>query len=526
VSTQEKVLGVGGRGSKAKALDQVQKLLALAASSTFEGEAENAREKAKALLANLDKPKTKTTAKTAKKTRTGEVRWTEKAVSELEAGSGWWRVEGKPGRRIYAGATTKTLYIVKRLHSGKVATIKVCTVGEGGIALRDAEKLAGKILGRIADGQDPGKEKAEKRAEEQSAQTLRAYGDVFLEGHGLFLKERTYDEYERMLKRGLPGWLLAMQLKDIRREHLKKHHTEMRRHKREADNRLSVLSKLYAYAKESGDLPESWISPTVGIKRYRPKGKADAKITDEQYRLLGRALEDAERDGTITAKMRAFYRTLAMSGMRLTEARTLKWSQIEKGSIWLPDAKGGAQPLAAGEELLALLKGLERVDGSEYVFANPESRTGEPFDKGKLTKKWQKVRARVGLNEIVLHTFRHGCEYMASEDGNAFASRDFLRHATMDMANHYAARNPRRELANKISSRVTDLMNGTVPAEDGGQRKPAPKQRAKSKGRHAVIDVDTGEIVGVSADQDQSLHGMYVDVKALKTKSAKRAPRA
>jgi integrase len=82
---------------------------------------------------------------------------------------------------------------------------------------------------------------------------------------------------------------------------------------------------------------------------------------------LGIVLDEVELEGSETPSTVAAIRLLILTGCRLGEIQTMKWSYVQGGLLNLPDSKTGAKKVYLAPVALNVLRGIERVPENDYV---------------------------------------------------------------------------------------------------------------------------------------------------------------
>jgi integrase len=178
-----------------------------------------------------------------------------------------------------------------------------------------------------------------------------------------------------------------------------------------ATRTVNFLSAVLTFAINEGIIE---YNPAHGVVR-QAYGKRTRRLTPDEYRVLGRALRDAEREGerwqTITG-----VRLLALTGCRVGEITDLKWSEIDEWGhcFRLPWTKEGPNDRPIGKVVFDLLAVMERRDGDSFILWGVKNPDG-PF--GGMPKGLRRLMARVGLAGVTAHTLRHSFSTTASALG-------------------------------------------------------------------------------------------------------------
>lgn len=212
---------------------------------------------------------------------------------------------------------------------------------------------------------------------------------------------------------------------------------------------------------------------TAGAHR-KPRGRASAT---HRGPAKAAALSAAQRAAQVKeTELRAgqdaqdseLFRVLLYSGLRIGEARALRWGDV----AFMPDMSGAVldvrRTVSAGKEklpkswkprtvpvprpaaeALARLAAREHfVGGEDYVFIN---RTGGRLEDSAIRRRYQAARDAAGLRPIALHGLRHAAGTMIATSAGVIAARDVLGHSKIETTNRY--------LHGKADARAIAAMN-------------------------------------------------------------------
>jgi integrase len=168
-------------------------------------------------------------------------------------------------------------------------------------------------------------------------------------------------------------------------------------------------------------------NPARGIERNREQAK-ERFLKSDEFARLGDALRLAETEGLPwdvdeghpKAKHHAkpekrktktdpyavaAVRLLILTGARLSEILTAKWSEIdfERGILFLSDSKTGRKPVYLSAAALAVFASIPRVERNPYVIVG--AKEGAP--RVDLKKPWRAIRKAAELNDLRIHDLRH-----------------------------------------------------------------------------------------------------------------------
>ena len=151
----------------------------------------------------------------------------------------------------------------------------------------------------------------------------------------------------------------------------------------QANRTLGVLSKMLNQAESWGYRPDR-SNPCYHVKKYKEQ-KRERYLMREELICLRKVLDE---EAETAASAAAAFRLLILTGARLSEIQTLKWSYIQGDRIFLPDSKSGAKVLHLGKAALNVLGSIERIEGNPWVIAG----TREGAYLTDLQKPWRRIR--------------------------------------------------------------------------------------------------------------------------------------
>src|SRR5919109_1417406 len=169
--------------------------------------------------------------------------------------------------------------------------------------------------------------------------------------------------------------------------------------------------------------------PCVGEGEEEPEAKAMTR--GELARLLDELPEH----------WRLFHALLAETGLRVSEALGLEWSDVEfggvprlrvrrqfyRGTLKRLKSRNGRRDLPLSAALARRLWTVRPADGAGPVFA---TRNGTRYLDRNVRRVLDKATERAGLEWVSFHTFRHTCASMLFDSGrNIRQVCDWLGHA-------------------------------------------------------------------------------------------------
>lgn len=346
------------------------------------------------------------------------------------------------------------VYFVRKRVGGVARWMTIGTHGAGWTPDR-ARKEAQSILGTIADGGDPAAAKQIDRDRSRVADAV----ELFLQHHGPKLKPRTREEYERLFKLHLLPAFGHRRVDEINRSDVARFHAERSATKAGANFALACLSKFMSWAEEHGLRPEN-SNPCRRVKKYVTV-KRERYLTGEEFARLGAELDRVEADKEESPFVTAALRLLILTGARLNEILTLKWSYVDlqRSLLFLPDSKTGQKAIRLSDAALAVLTNLPRLSGNPYVL--PGRLEGQGLIN--LQKPWRRIRERAGLPDVRIHDLRHSFASVAAASGGSLPMiGKLLGHTQPQTTARYAhlAEDPVQDLNQRVGSTIAAAMRG------------------------------------------------------------------
>ena len=363
-----------------------------------------------------------------------------------------------PGFGVRCRASGSKVYFLKYRTAG--GRQRWLTLGRHGPVTPDAARAkALREKAALADGNDPSGARQRKRRESTVATVADRYLAEHVAAHN---KTSTAAEARRIVETRIKPALGNIKITDLTRADIKAWHQAMSGTPYEANRALAYCSRMLSLAAQDWELRED--NPCLGIKRF-PERKRQRFFSDDELAKIGEALAAAERDVAEHSGFILLVRLLATTGMRLSEALGLLWTDVDLAgrAIRLRDAKSGARTVHLGAAAVTILDAVEEKGG--YVVHGHDS--AAPLSVTTVENAWRRLRTRAGIIDGRLHDLRHSVGTFAALAGaNAFAVRDLLGHRTLAMTGRYVERAAEmvRATADAVSSRVAAALNaGSSP---------------------------------------------------------------
>lgn len=321
-------------------------------------------------------------------TRRGRRKLTKRFLQRLEtAPNGYVVMDSEThGFGVRVLPSGKRIYIAQYRVAGSRSSLNARRVTLGGVEhvdLETARAMAKDILGRVARGEDPARERAEWR----DAPTVGDLAPQYLASVKRDRKRTTHYEYDRQMRKDVLPLLGKLRVRDVERQNV----AAIKRHVsgRYAANRaLALISAFFGWCEEHG-YRDAGANPCRGVKRHREEARR-RYLSPEEASRLGTAMRSALEAGASPYAVAAI-KLLLFSGMREREALSLRWSSVDldRGVVILTDAKTSERERTLTAPAIALLADLPPPrEGNPYVF--PGAKRGAHLQD--IARTWNRIR--------------------------------------------------------------------------------------------------------------------------------------
>jgi integrase len=259
-------------------------------------------------------------------------RITKRVVDGLKAGLSEYTIwDGQlTGFGVRVRPSGAMSYVVGyRAGSGRATPKKRLTIGTvGKIAPEQARTLAQGILGAVAHGRDPMRER--RKTEAAPKNSLRSVVENYLAREGY--KLRTADDQRATFERLVFPTLGARQIDEIRRSDINGllDEIEDERGPRMASLTLAYLSRVMNWHASRVD---DFRSPIVRGMSRGVATKRDRVLTDDELRAFWRASEGWDHPFS------RLLRFILLTATRREEAAGMRWSELEGAAWTIPAAR-------------------------------------------------------------------------------------------------------------------------------------------------------------------------------------------
>jgi len=374
---------------------------------------------------------------------------------------------------------------------GRTAAQRFVTVGRYmPLTPEQARKQAKAILGGVAKGEDPADERRAKRIEMRMSGLIDLYeeeGCVVQRGkrQGEPMKPLTKQFTLARLRNHVVPLLGHKRVTEVNAGDIERFVRDIAAGKTARDEKVGPrkrviirggegiarkvvrdLSAVFSFAARSEIVSRN---PCETAAVRKTDNQRERFLTLEEVSQLGAALDELQREGA-NQKALNIARLWALTGCRRNEIAALKWSEVNlaEGLLELDDTKTGRSIRPLGAAAVALLKSIDREDGSDFVF--PAER-GDGHFQGIKTM-WAKAIKKAGLPGVTPHTLRHTIGATATSTGEALAlTGAILGHANPRSTAIYAhvQNDPSKRAANRVSKRIAAALAGK-PVEERGRK--------------------------------------------------------
>jgi integrase len=247
------------------------------------------------------------------------------------------------------------------------------------IDLKSARELASKALRAVAEGRDPGREKAQERTARPD--TIEAVAAQFVERHCKRANRfRTAEETERLLRlHVLPRWRGRLARDITRRDVLDLLDRVVDSGKPIAANRVfSATRKMFNWAVARDIIAAS---PCTGVKPPTAERSRDRILADPELQNVWQAAEK------LGGPFGVLVRLLILTGQRRGEVAGMKWPEIDfDARLWtLPPERvknNEKHEVPLSESAITIMAAMPRV-GDRFVLTSNGEAPSSGYSKGK-----------------------------------------------------------------------------------------------------------------------------------------------
>ncbi len=347
--------------------------------------------------------------------------------------------------------TGRKVYIVKYRHEGRAVK---ATIGPHGLITPAAARArAAEIVTLARTGRDLEGKTPRKAGGATMADLARRFLDEYAADH---LKPSTAALNRKIVEKRILPRLGRRRVADIGRADAAALHHDMCSVPGHANRTLGVLSRMLTMAEVWEMRPEG-VNPCRFVKKY-PERRRERFLSDDEYRRLGAALRDAEREGFASPAAIAAIRLLMLTGCRSGEILSLRWEDVDldRGELRLSDSKTGARIVHLGDPAIEVLRGIQRREDNPWVIPGLKRAAHLAFLHGP----WRLILERAGIKNLRIHDLRHSFASGGLLVGEGLPMiGKLLGHNKVQTTARYAhlANDPVKSAANRIATRIAEV---------------------------------------------------------------------
>jgi integrase len=246
--------------------------------------------------------------------------------------------------------------------------------------LKAARALGAKALRTVAEGRDPGREKAQSRS--TKGDRIENVVTLFIERHcKRSNRPRTTAETERLLRQHVLGRWRGRLVHDItRRNVLDVLDRVVDAGAPIAANRtLSAMRKFFNWCVQRDIVA---VSPCAGVKPPTEERSRDRVLSNAELKTIWTAADQVEGPFGPLIKL------LILTGQRRDEVAKMQWSELDlKARLWTlpPERVKNNQPheVPLSDAVIAILEFLPRLSGSPFVLTTSGEAPASNYSKNK-----------------------------------------------------------------------------------------------------------------------------------------------
>ena len=319
-------------------------------------------------------------------------------------------------------------FLVQYRYQGRTQRMRIGRLGL--ITTDEARRKARILLGEAEAGQNPALAASTKRKSPKLSEVSERFIKEHIETR---LKPSTQGNYLSVLRTYILPALGHKRITDITLADLSAIHTSLSHKPSQANRSILVMSKLL-------NLSEQWGLRTMGsnpcrhIQLFKDK-KRNRFLDKSELKRLWATLDNAHSEGMVGLYAMNAYKLLILTGCRLGEIQTLKWSYIRGNRVEFPDSKTGYKRLPLNAAAMEILEQTPKKVGNPYVICGEK----EGAHIVNLQKSWRRIRNKAGFDDLRIHDLRHTFASQAVMNGTPLAMvSKLLGHAKITTTMRYA----------------------------------------------------------------------------------------
>lgn len=364
-----------------------------------------------------------------------------------------------------------------------------------------ARVQAQRLLGEVAQGNDPAADKKGRRSAISVAELCDVYlkearAGVVLKRNGRAKRKSTLDIDVGRIERHIKPLLGSLSVAAVTRPDVERFFQDVASGrikariktkprglarvsggKTAANRSAGLLGAIFAYAVRRGMRVDN---PVHGLQRFAD-GRRERRLSEREYAHLGDGISRAVA-AEIWPAAPAAVKFLTVTGWRTGEALNLRWSDVDlaRRTATLSDTKTGRSVRPLSSEACGVLGEMAALRSPKPGLVFPASRGDGPMHG--FRKFWLRIARLGGLpGEVTPHVLRHSFASLAADLGYSESTiAALVGHSGRSTTSRYVHRADAVLLAaaDAVAGQTVKLMNSSDDHESAaGEELAAPKIR-------------------------------------------------
>ena len=412
-----------------------------------------------------------------------------------------------PGFGLRIHPSGRKVWIVQTRIEGRSRRMVIARYGE--MTLARARQRARDMLERIRAGANP----AEDILREKRPPTVKELAQEYLRRCDPYWKLSGRKTVRIYLKARILPAFGSMPVDRVAPEDVAEWFDTASKDKPGAANRAFEILRSMMFRAEEWGFRERGTNPCVGIRKNPRRNIARFLDSDELARL-GRALDaHASRWPEAVAAIRL----LALTGCRRSEVLNLRWRDIQKNAIVLPDSKTGPRLVPLGESARAIVDAVAGSAAQGCVPVPEERRATFPLRHRRMLAHRSRGREprHASAPRLAPHCRQPGCHVWGEPAAGGQTARSSPPRTTAGYA--HLADAHLVETAEKLGRLIGDAMN---------LRPASPPSRPRARREYGPLDLKSEALLATGYCPMRYDHARRaaMPISSVKTVRCLRAP--
>lgn len=344
----------------------------------------------------------------------------------------------------------KTYYLRYRNARGVVRQLRLADAAD--ISLTQARQLADRARNQIAMGEDPAEAKKAHRDVPTFAEFVEKDYLPYIRTYKRSWKSDVSLLYNHLLPFLGERYLDMITPREVQRI------VNSRRQMGKAPgtcDRMIILARYIFNLALKWKVPGVKENPAKDVDLLKVDNRRERFLNDDEVRRLFEALPASGHP-----MLPYILPMLLLTGARKREVLDARWEDLDYDNrLWrIPVTKAGRpRTVPMSDGMMAILGSVPRVDGSSYVFPNPD--TGLPYVA--THKAWDAIRKEAGLSDVRLHDLRHSFASILVNSGRSlYEVQHLLGHTQIKTTERYA--HLQQQTLMNAANLVTRVVGGAL----------------------------------------------------------------